>query len=86
MIAQFKQDLFNKNFSPRSQGKDDQIDTLQNRNKVWLDIFDDTRGPVPDNLYEYDYNDERLNHSVRGAKMFPEIGEFKKLLGILRCK
>ena len=28
MIAQFKQDLYNKNFSHQDQGKGDQIDTL----------------------------------------------------------
>ena len=29
MIAQFKQDLYNKNFTPQDQGKDDEIDTLR---------------------------------------------------------
>ena len=33
MIAQFKQDLYNKNFSFQDQGKDDEIDTLDNRIK-----------------------------------------------------
>ena len=33
MIAQFKQHLYSKNFSPQDQGKEDQIDTLQNRIK-----------------------------------------------------
>ena len=28
MIAQFKQDLYNKNFTLQDQGKDDPIDTL----------------------------------------------------------
>ena len=43
---------------------------------------------MPDNLYDYDYNDEGLDESVRGSGsvIFPEIGEFKKLLDILRCK
>ena len=38
-----------KNFSLQEQGKGDQIDTLQNRNKFWLKIFV-TGGPVADNL------------------------------------
>ena len=42
MIAQFKQDLYNKNFSLQDQGKDDEIDTLENRIKIWLNIIDDT--------------------------------------------
>ena len=32
MIAQFQQDLYNKNFTLQDQGKDDPIDTLQKRN------------------------------------------------------
>ena len=31
MIAQYKQHLYSKNFSLQDQGKDDQIDTLQNK-------------------------------------------------------
>ena len=31
MIAQYKQDFYNKTFSLQDQGKDDPIDTLQNR-------------------------------------------------------
>ena len=33
MIAQFKQDLYNKKFSLHDQGKCDEIDTLQNGTK-----------------------------------------------------
>ena len=33
MIAQFKQDLYNKNFTLEYQGKDDPVDTLENRIK-----------------------------------------------------
>ena len=33
MIALFKQDLYNKNFTLKDQGKDDPIDTLENRIK-----------------------------------------------------
>ena len=39
-----------------------------------------------DNLYDYDYNDEGLDYSVRGAEIFPEVGELKRLLDILRSK
>ena len=52
MIAQFKQDLFSKNFTLHYQGKDDEIDTLENTIKLWLIIISNAQGPVPDNLYE----------------------------------
>ena len=86
MIAQFKQDLYDKNYTLQDQGKDDSIDTLENRIKFWINIISNAQGPVPDNLYDYDYNDEGLDYSVRGSEIFPEIGEFKKLLDILRSK
>ena len=88
MIAQFKQDLYNKNYTLQDQGKDYPIDTLENRIKFWINIITNDQGPVPDNLFDYDYNDEGLDHSVRGwdRNEFPEIGELKKLLEILRSK
>ena len=49
-------------------------------------IIINDEGPVLDNLYDYDYNNERLDHSVRGWEIFPEIRELKKLLDILRSK
>ena len=69
MIAQLKQDLYNKSFSLQDQGKGDQIDTLQNRTKIWPNITD-MGGPIPDNLFEYDYNDEGLDHFVRVQRFF----------------
>ena len=86
MIAQFKQDLYNKNFTLQDQGKNDPIDTLENRIKFWINIISNAQGPVPDNLYDYDYNDEGLDYSVRGwdCKEFPERRDLKKLLDILR--
>ena len=84
MIAQFEQDLYNKNYTLQDQGKDDPIDTLDNRIKFWINIISNDQGPVPDNLYDYDYNDEGLDHSVCGWEIFPDIGELKKLLDILR--
>ena len=86
MIAQFKQDIYNKNFTLQDRGKDNPIDTLQNRIKFWINIISNDQGPVPDNLFDYDYNLEGLNYSVRGWEIFPEIGELKKLLDILRSK
>ena len=86
MITQFKQDLYNKNFTLQNQGKDDPIDTLDYRIKFWIIIISNDQGPVPDNLYDYDYNEEGLDGSVRGAEIIPEIGELKKLLDILRSK
>ena len=84
MIAQFEQDLYNKNYTLQDQGKDDPIDTLDNRIKFWINIISNDEGPVHDNIYDFDYNDEGLDHSVRGWEIFPDIGELKKLLGILR--
>ena len=86
MIAQFKQDIYNKNFTLQDQGKDNPIDTLENRMKFWINIISNDQGSVPDNLYDYDYNDEGLDSTVRGWEIFPEIGELKKLLDILRSK
>ena len=84
MIAQFKQDLYNKHFTLQDQDKDDSIDTLDNRIKFWINIIEEYGGSMPDNVYDYDYNDEGLDGTVRGAEYFPEIAEFKKLLDILR--
>ena len=86
MIAQFKRDLYNKNFILQDQGKDDEIDTLENRNKFWIFINSNARGPVPDNLCDYGYNDDALGATVRGAEIIPERRELKKLLDILRSK
>ena len=36
MIAQFEQDIYNKNYTLQDQGKDDPIDTLENRIKFWI--------------------------------------------------
>ena len=79
MIAQFEQDLYNKNFTLQDQGKDDPIDILENRIKFWIDIFSNVEGPIPDNLYDYDYNNEGLDHCVCGWERgeFPERRELK---------
>ena len=39
MIAQFEQDLYNKNYTLQDQGKDDPIDTLEKRIKFWINII-----------------------------------------------
>ena len=86
MIAQFKQDIYNKNFTLQDQGKDNPIDTLENRMKFSINIISNDQGSVPDNLYDYDYNDEGLDSTDRVWEIFLEIGELKKLLDILRSK
>ena len=43
-------------------------------------------GSMPDKIYEYDYNDNRLDHFVPGAEVFPEFRELKILLDILRYR
>ena len=77
MIAQFKQDFYNKNFTLQEQGKDDEIDTLENRIKFWIINISNARGPVPYNVYDYDYNDEGLDEFVCGCECreFPERRE-----------
>ena len=85
IIAQVKQDLSNKKFSLQDQSKVDQNDTLQDRIKLSLKFFD-MRGPIPDNLHDYYYNDNGLDHFVRGAEMFPDIREVKVLSEIHRYK
>ena len=86
MISQIKQDVYNKNFTLQDQVKDDPIDTFENRIKFWLNIISNARAPVPDNLYDYGYNDEGLDETVHGAEIIPERRDFKKLLDILRSK
>ena len=48
MIAQFEQDLCNKNFTLQDQGKDDPIDTLENRIKFWIKIISNDEGSIPE--------------------------------------
>ena len=86
MIAQFKQDIYNEKYTLQDHGKDDPIDTLENRIQFWINNISNDQGPVPDNLYDYDYNNEGLDYFVSGSETFPEIGELKKLLDILRSK
>ena len=88
MMTQFKQDLYNKNFTLKDQGKDDSIDTLENINKFWINIISNDQGPAPDKLYDYDDNDEGLDYSVCGweCREFLERRVLKKFLDILRSK
>ena len=51
MIAQFKQDFYNNNFTSQDQGKANEIDTLENRIKFWINNISNARGSVPDYLY-----------------------------------
>ena len=78
MMAQIKQDFYNKSFTLQDQGEADPIHTLDNRLKLWPKIISNARGPVSDNLHDYDYNDEGLDGSVRGTNIVLEIGELKK--------
>ena len=50
MMAQFKQYFYNKSLTLQNQGKDDPIDTLENKIKFWLKIINNDEGPLPDNL------------------------------------
>ena len=74
MIAQFKQDLYNKNFTLQDQAKDGEIDTLVKRIKFLINNISNARRPVPDNLYDFEYNDEGLDETVCDweRREFPE--------------
>ena len=39
---------------------------------------------MPNNVFKYEYNDEGLDGTVLGAETFPDIGELKKILDILK--
>ena len=41
-------------------------------------------GPIPDNLYDYDYNDHGLDHSFRGADFIFETRDLENLLDVVR--
>ena len=86
MIAQFEQDYITKISLFKIKVKTMKFVNLENRIEIWFNKISNAQDPVPDNLYDYDYNDEGLNCSLRGADMFPEIGELKNLLDILRYK
>ena len=60
MIAQIKQNLYNKNFSLQDQGKCVETDTLQKRKKIGPNVID-VGGTIPDNVYDYDYNIPGIN-------------------------
>ena len=72
----------------QDRGKDDPIDTLENRIKFWINIISNARGPEPDSLYDYDYNDEGLDETVRGweRREFPERRALKIFLDKHRSK
>ena len=80
-MAQFKQGLYNKNFTLQNQGKDDPIDTLENRIKFWPHNINNEERSIPDNLYDYDHNNEGLDHSVHSAEIIPDRRKFKKING-----
>ena len=86
MIAQFKEDLCNKKFSLQDHEK--VIKLILSRTEIIFGLISLLiRGVQRLTIcIKYDHNDDGLDHSVRGAKLFPGIGELKKLLGLVRCK
>ena len=48
-----------------------------NRIKFWPNIINNGEGPIPDNSFGYDYNNEELDHSVHGAGTTPDRRELK---------
>ena len=80
MIAQCKQDLYNKSFSHQDQNKRD--DGLQKRKNKWPNYVVNKGGPIPENVYDYDHNDLGLAYFSRGAKYDPGLRELEKFLKI----
>ena len=81
MIAQFKQCLYNKNFSLQDQDK--RVDSLQKRTNFWLNYVAVHEGaPIPDNHYVYDYKDKGLAYVFREAKNNPELRDLKEILAV----
>ena len=64
MKAQFEQDLYNKIFTLQDQGKEDEIDTLENRIKFSINIISNAEGSVRDNFYDIDDKDKGLEETV----------------------
>ena len=79
MIAQFKQDVSNKNFSFQDQGNCDRNDTLRKRIKFWLN-FIDVGDPIPEKVYDYDYNIPEMDFYFRGSECDSELRNFEKFL------
>ena len=79
MIAQFKQGFYNKSCSLQDLGKCDEKDTLQERNKFWLNVID-MAGPILHKVFDYDLNDPGVNHYFRGVERDPEPRDFEKIL------
>ena len=81
MIAKFKQDLYNENFSLQDQGKCDENDTLQERIEIWFHVIE-WGGPITDIVYDFDYNSPKLDHYFGGEKIYPEIREYKRVFRV----
>ena len=39
-------------------------------------------GPIPENVFDYDYNDPGIGYFFRGSKYDLELEELEKLIGI----
>ena len=76
MIAQFKQDSYNKKFSLQYQSKCDENDTLQKRTKFWLNVFD-MGTPIPANVHNFDYIDPGMDQFFNEELSLPENREIK---------
>ena len=75
-----------KKITLQDQGKYDPIELSRMELNFGLIFFNIDEGPIPNNLYDYDYNEEGLDHSVHGAECIPERRELKNFLDIRRCK
>ena len=56
MEGQFELDLYNRYFSNQLESDVDEIDTLQQRIKWWMTVFD-RGGPIHNNVYDYTFNE-----------------------------
>ena len=74
MEGQFEHDLYNKSLS--NQLESEETDTLQRRIKWWMMVVDRV-GPVPNNVYDYSF-DELFGLNRKTIK--PEMQELLELV------
>ena len=80
MIAEFKQDLNNRSFNLQEQDKRD--DSLQKKITFWHNFVVNQGVPIPDNVYDYDYNENGIGFFFRGSKYDRELGELENFVKI----
>ena len=66
MIAQIKQDLYNKSFGHQDQDKHD--DCLQKERSFGFNYVVNEGRPIPENVHDSDYDNPGRGYFLRGSK------------------